>query len=179
MLPILAIAAANIGRNLLQSAASGPVNRTPDPAKETDPAAFQKLLQQVSASPEVQKASFLASEGISNTTDAQQKLGDLGARIMQDPGVQKAIAGSNSAVEMRFLADGSVSIKTSDGRQKTVEVQGDAKVAASKASRIVKIMQSADGSAGGAAGVALTPGGTSKELGIRIVPGEGAARLLF
>jgi len=175
MLPLLAIAGANLARNLIQPA----VAQGAPPAGQTrtdaaDPAEFQRFLQRVSASPEVQKASFLTSEGIQNTADAGQRLADYGARILQDPAVNKAAAGNSDAIEMRFSPDGSVCIKTSDGRQTTVTLHGDAKEAARKASLVVGSLQTA-GRPGSA-----SPGPTTKPLapGIKIMPGTDSASLL-
>jgi hypothetical protein len=177
MLPLLAIAGANIARNLIQPVAAQMLSPTGQPKTEaTDPAAFQKLLQKVSSSPEVQKASFLASEGIRDTADAQTKLADFGARILQDPEVQKAVAGSSGAVEMRFSPDGSVAIKTADGRVKTVHPQGDAKEAAQKAAHVLAILQPA---AHTTSAVTTFKLGTLPQMpGITITPGASTATVL-
>jgi hypothetical protein len=116
----------------------------------------------------------LTSEGIQNTADAGQRLADYGARILQDPAVNKAAAGNSDAIEMRFSPDGSVCIKTSDGRQTTVTLHGDAKEAARKASLVVGSLQTA-GRPGSA-----SPGPTTKPLapGIKIMPGTDSASLL-
>jgi hypothetical protein len=173
MLPLLAITAANVGRNLLQSAAAGPAAQAQPKASEADPAAFQKFLQKAAATPGVQKAAVLASEGIRTTADAQTKMGDYGARIMQDPEVRKAVAGDSGEVEMRFLSGGMVSIKTSDGREKTVTLGGDAKVSAQKAERILK-------SLGTGASPATSVFATNLAVGpgIRLKPGAGTATIL-
>ena len=178
MLPLLAIASANVARNLLHSA-SGQMNKAPEQNAGTDPAVFQKLLQQVTASPEVQKAEFLASEGIIDTTDAERRLADFGARILQDPGVRSAVAGSSGPVEMRFLPDGSVAIKTSDGLQKTVKVEGDANIAAGKALLVVKYLQSGDRPGLGLISAGQDLRGTPQAFGIKVIPGAGAASILF
>jgi hypothetical protein len=175
MLPLLAIAGSNLAKNLLQPAAAQ--GGAPAGQPRTDaaaPAEFQKFLQRVSASPEVQKASFLTSEGIHNTADAGHRLADYGARILQDPAVKKAAAGNSDAIEMRFLPGGSVCIKTSDGRETTVTLNGDAKEAARKASLVVGSLQTADRPG------PISPGSTSKPLapGINFMPGAGSASLL-
>ena len=171
MLPLLAIAGANLARNLLQPAAAPAVSPAGQPnADATDPAAFQKFLQKVSASPEVQKASFLTSEGIRNTTDAQQRLADYGARVMRDPAVQKAVAGSSDAIEMRFSPDGSVSVKTSDGRETTVNLKGDAKEAARKAALVVGSLQTTSQPAV----PTLNPASKPLAPGIKLMPGAGS-----
>jgi len=175
MFPILAIAAANVGRNLIQNA-SAQINKPP--AQATDPAAFQKFLLKAASSPEVQKASFFSSERIHNTADAQQRLSDYGSRIMQDPEVQKAVAGNSGAVEMRFSPDGVVSIKTSDGRQRTVHLQGDAKAAAQKAEIVSASLKTATQPALAAPLSAPAPSGVPQASGIRIVPGSGTSTLL-
>jgi hypothetical protein len=175
MLPLLAIAGANLARNLIQPAVAQGASPAGQPRTDAaDPAEFQRFLQRVSASPEVQKASFLTSEGIQNTADAGQKLADYASRILQDPAVKKAVAGNGDAIEMRFSPDGSVCIKTSDGRQATVTLNGDAKEAAQKASLVVGSLQAA-----GRPGLA-SPGPTSKLLapGIKIMPGTGSASIL-
>ncbi|MEI8312993.1 MAG: hypothetical protein WCH98_19780, partial [Verrucomicrobiota bacterium] len=114
------------------------------------------------------------SEGIQNAADAGQKLADYSARILQDPAVKKAAAGNSDAVEMRFSPDGSVCIETSDGRQTTVTLNGDAKEAAQKASLVLGSLPTA-GRSGSA-----SPGPTSKPLapGIKIMPGTGSASIL-
>jgi len=177
MLPLLAIAGANIARNLIQPVATQILSPAGQPKTEaTDPAAFQKLLLKVSSSPEVQKASFLASEGIRDTADAQTKLSDFGARILQDPEVQKAVAGNSGAVEMRFSPDGSVAIKTADGRVKTVHPQGDAKDAAQKAAHVLAILQPA---AHPTLGAAVSKLGASPQMpGLTIKPGASTATVL-
>jgi hypothetical protein len=158
---------------LLQPAATRIISPAGQPQTDAaDPAAFQKFLQRVSASPDVKKASFLTSEGIHDPADAQQKLADYGARILQDPAVQQAVAGNSGAIEMRFLPDGSTSIKTSDGRQTTVNLDGDAKEAARKAALVVGSLQTASHP------VPSAPASAAKAPGIWITPGAGAASLL-
>lgn len=179
MLPLLAIAGANLARNLIQPVATQIISPAGQPQSDAaDPAAFQKVLLKACASPEVQKASFLNSEGIHDTTDAQQKLADYGARIRQDPAVQKAVAGNCDAIEMRFLPDGSVSIKTSDGRQTTVNLKGDAKEAARKAALVVGSLQTAGHPVPSAPDSAANAPRGLPAPGIRITPGAGAASLL-
>lgn len=175
MLPLLAIAGANLARNLIQPAVAQAVSPAAQPrADAVDPAEFQRVLQRISASSEVQKASFLTSEGINNAADGHQRLADYGARILQDPAVQKVVAGNSDAIEMRFSPDGSIGIKTSDGRETTVTLNGDAKEAAKKASMIVGSLQTA------ARPASAPPGFNSKPSvpGIRILPGAGSASLL-
>ena len=178
MLPLLAIAGANIASNTLLPAASRILS--PGSQQKTDgvdQATFQKLLaNKIASSPEAQKASFMSSEGIQDTTGAQQRLGDYGARILQDPQVQKAVGGGGRAVEMRFLADGSVSIKTADGMEKAVTLQGDAKVAAQKAARVLQIMQASPHSGFAASTIGIA--GTPQMPGIKVTPGGGAATVL-
>lgn len=175
MLPLLAIAGANLARNLIQPAAAQGGSPAGQPRTDAaDPAEFQRFLQRVSASPEVQKASFFTSEGIQDTADAGQRLADYGARILQSPAVQKAVAGNSGAIEMRFSPDGSVCIKTSDGRQHTVTLSGDAKEAAQKAALVVGSLQTVNLPG------ATSPGAPSKPLapGIQFMPGAGSASLL-
>ena len=177
MLPLLAIAGANIATNMIQPVAARILAPGQPKTDGVDQATFQKLLaNKIASSPEAQKASFMSSEGIRDTATAQQRLGDYGTRIMQDPGVRKALAGNTGAVEMRFSPDGTVSIKTASGQQKSVALQGDAKVAAQKAARILSIMQSSPSS--GMSAPAFTSTGAPQMPGIKITPGGGAASVL-
>ena len=178
MLPLLAIAGANVAANVVQPAVSQLLApKGPSQSSKVDAAAFQKALaNKIASSPDAQKAIFMKSMGISDISSARQRLGDLGVRILQDPGVQKALGGNTGPVEMRFSADGTVSIKTSNGQERTVTLHGDAKVAAQNAAQVLQIMQAAPH--GGMAPTISQTGMGPQMPGIRITPGGGSATLL-
>ena len=177
MLPLLAIAGAGLATNMIQPMASRILSPAPTNTNSADAATFQKLLaNKIASSPEAQKASFMASEGIRDTKGAQQRLGDYGARVMQDPGVQKVVAGHPGAVEMRFSSNGTVLVKTADGQQQSVNLQGDAKVAAQKAARVLSIIQASPSSGLQASTSPVT--GAPQLPGIKITPGGGAATVV-
>lgn len=188
MLPILAVGASAVGLNVLQSIGKQTgILKSPQTATASttdgaapDPAAFQKLMAKISSSPEIQQASFLAAEGIKNNDDASQRMAELSARVMQDPEVQKAIAGNSDPVEMRFLPGGVVSLKLSDGREKTVTLQDDAKGAAEKGAKILATLKaSGQSSLNTPIQSAFSNGSVAHAAaGVRYTPGSGTSTLL-
>ena len=178
MLPLLAIAGANVASNIALPAISQVLSpKSPSQAGKVDSATFQQMLaNKIASSPDAQKSIFMKSLGISDITSARQRLGEFGTRILQDPGVQKALGGNTGPVEMRFSPDGTVAIKTANGQEKTVSLQGDAKVAGQKAAQVLQIMQSAPH--GGMTPTMSQAGMAPQMPGIRVMPGGGAATLL-
>lgn len=166
----------SLGRQAMGKSVGGQETKKAEPAVDT--AAFQKMMMKVASSPSVQKASLLASEGIRDQADAAQKMGGLASRILQDPAAQQAIEGSEGPVEIKLMSDGYVSLKTMDGREKTVKLSGDAGEAAAKASTILGCLK--DSSKGG--GVSGSARGGMKAavvdpLTFRYEPGSGKAVL--
>ena len=107
-------------------------------------------------------------------------MAELSARVMQDPEVQKAVAGNSDPVEIRFLPGGVVSLKLSDGREKTVTLQNDAKSAAEKAAQILATIKASGQSSLTTPTQSAFSTGTVAHAaaGVRYTPGSGTSTLL-
>lgn len=184
--PVTTLIAARVGMNLLNNITGGlgKIGQPAAPAGQaaaggtapTDPLAFQKMLQQVAASPKVQNAARLESAGIHGMHDVPLKMGDFAARIMQDPGVQDFLQGESKPSEIRFMGDGVVSLRTQDGRSRTIRLEShDARSAALHAEDIVKSLRDT-----GAITSSQAPGLNAQDnalFSLRYRIGDGAAEL--
>lgn len=161
MIPLLAIAGARIGASVLQNVAENVMHKKEaapraDAAQQTQ---FAEVLARVAASPQVQQARFLRSEGIQDRADAEARLGEIAQQLAQSPGVREATAGSSRAFDLRVTANGDVEVRSADGRVRTLQLSGDDKALAVKARQILEALGSAP-QAGSAHGVLhVTPGG--------------------
>lgn len=145
--PVTTVIAARMGMNLLQNitgnlggnAGAAPAQGT---QPQADPQAFQKMVQQVMASPKVQNAALLDAEGIVNMNDVPAKMGDYASRIMQDPAVADFLQGESKGAQIQFLGDGVVSVRAHDGRTRAIRLENpDARSAALTAESVVKSLR--------------------------------------
>jgi hypothetical protein len=147
--PLLAVRAASLGSDLLQAAArniAGGSAKAEQKAAATPAEAtrFSDMLAKVAASPKVQNARLLQTEGILDHADAEVRLGEIAQRIAaESPEAREALAGSGGAFKMRVLENGDVSLHTADGKVRNIRLCGGAKELAVKAHRILDAIDSA------------------------------------
>jgi hypothetical protein len=144
--PVTTVIAARMGMNLLQNLTGNLGGNSAQPAQaaapQADPQAFQKMVQQVMASPKVQSAAQLGYEGINSMNDVPAKMGDYASRIMQDPAVHEFLQGDAKGAQIKFLGDGVVSVSTQDGRSRAIRLENpDARSAALTAESVVKSLR--------------------------------------
>lgn len=170
MFPLLAIAAAKVGSNLLSNAA----NNIADNAKAASEAnanaakraAFAQVMAKVASSPQVKNADFLQGQGIDNRSDAEMTLNEISQKILQSPEVSAITGGRSEAFDLKFLPDGNVSLKTADGVEHIVNLEGNLKENSQKALQIMESVK-----------IAFPQGSGSMNLGpnagyMHIVPGS-------
>jgi hypothetical protein len=170
MLPILAIAAAKVGSNLVGNIA----NKSSDKAQaapsaaQVKKAAFAEMLAKTTNTPQFKHSQFLNSEGISSRDDAVTSLQQMSQQILQSPEISKALGGSTEPFELRFLPDGNVALKKADGSEQVFKLDGQLKESAQKAVSIIESVKIAYPSSAPSA---------SKEVGgsLRIVPGAASS----
>ena len=144
MLPLLALAAAKVGSNLLSNAATN-ITDNAKAASEANAnaakkAAFDQMMAKVASSPEFKNAEFLQGQGIRNRGDAEMTLNHFSQKILQSPEVSAVTGGRSEAFDLKFLPDGNVSVKTADGVEHVVSLEGNLKETSQKA---LQIMESA------------------------------------
>jgi hypothetical protein len=160
MIPLLAIAGARIGANILQNVAENVVTKkTAEPASAAQQAQFSELLARAAASRPVQEARFLRSEGIQDRADAEARLNEIAQQIAQAPEIREATAGSTAAFDLRVKSDGEIEVRTADGRIRTVALSEEGKALAAKVRRILEAMGSAPQTNSTHGVLHITPGG--------------------
>jgi hypothetical protein len=139
MIPLLAIAGARVGATVIQNLAENIGHKkNAEQVGAAQQGQFAEMLARASASPQVQQARFLHSEGIQDRADAATRLGDLAQQIAQAPEIRDITAGSTGAFDLKVNADGNVEVRTADGRVRTVALNGEQKTAALKAHQIIE-----------------------------------------
>ena len=170
MYPLLAIAAAKVGSNLLSNAATNITNNA-NAASEANAnaakkVAFAQMMAKVASSPEVKNADFLHSQGIGNRGDAEFTLNQISQKILQSPEVSAITGGRSEAFDLKFLPDGNVSVKTADGVEHIVNLEGNLKETSQNALQIMESVKVAypKGTCGADQGqgyLHIVPGGRS------------------
>ena len=95
MYPLLAIAAAKLGSNIINNVAAN----VADNAKATSEsnaakkAAFDQMMAKVAASPKAKNTDFLRGEGITSRADAESALHQISQKILQSPEVSAITGG--------------------------------------------------------------------------------------
>lgn len=170
--PFTAILAARVGAGVLGSLANNVSGQQQKQAEQVaKQQAFQRLMLQMASSPRMQGAVALESQGIKSPSDLPGRFADLCSRICQDPAVMEFLGGEAAGFELRFHGDGVVTVKTQDGRTKTVRLQmEDARRAALQAEQIHHNLQQA-----GALGAGKKEDGAL--FGLRYKLGGGRAEL--
>jgi hypothetical protein len=140
MYPLLAIAAAKLGSNLVNNVATNIADnaKAASDANTTaaKKAAFAEMMAKVAASPKAKNTDFLRGEGITSRADAESTLHQISQKILQTPEVS-SITGSG-AIDLKFLSDGNVSVKTADGVEHSVSLEGNLKETSQKAHQIME-----------------------------------------
>ena len=140
MYPLLAIAAAKLGSNIINNVAAN----VADNAKATSEsnaakkAAFDQMMAKVAASPKAKNTDFLRGEGIASRADAELALHQISQKILQSPEVSAITGGGSGAFDLKFLSDGNVSVKTADGVEHSVSLDGKLKETSQKAHQIME-----------------------------------------
>ena len=140
MYPLLAIAAAKIGSNIINNVAAN----VADNAKATSEsnaakkAAFDQMMAKVAASPKAKNTDFLRGEGITSRADAESILHQISQKILQSPEVSAITGGGTGAIDLKFLPDGNVSVKTAEGTERVVSLEGNLKENSQKAHQIME-----------------------------------------
>ena len=166
MYPLLAIAAAKLGSNIINNVAAN----VADNAKATSEsnaakkAAFDQMMAKVAASPKAKNTDFLRGEGITSRVDAESALHQISQKILHSPEVS-AISGGG-AIDLKFLPDGNVSVKTADGTDHIVSLEGNLKETSQKAHQImesvkVAFSQNTSSTNKGPGHLHIVPGGRS------------------
>lgn len=170
--PFTAILAARVGAGVLGNLAGAVANSQQKADQTAQQQAFQKLMLQLATSPQMRAAVELESRGIKSPGDLPAQFGDLASRICQDPSLSEFLGGEAAAFELRFHGDGVVTIRTHDGRSKTVKLElEDARQAALQAEKIHRNLQLA-----GALGIGGAQDGGAL-FGLRYKLGSGRADL--
>jgi hypothetical protein len=170
MYPLLAIAAAKLGSNIINNVAANVAANVADNAKATSEsnaakkAAFDQMMAKVAASPKAKNTDFLRGEGIASRADAELALHQISQKILQSPEVS-AISGGG-AIDLKFLPDGNVSVKTADGTERVVSLEGNLKENSQKAHQImesvkVAFSQNTSSANKGPGHLHIVPGGRS------------------
>jgi len=165
MNPLLAITAAKMGSNILNSLTGNSAEKAPSSA-EMKKAAFAQILAKTTSTPEYKNMQSLSADGIGSRSDVEMTLQQMSQKILQSPEVAKALEGSSEPFDLKFLPDGNVAIKKADGSEKIFQLDGNLKETAQKA---VSIIESSK--------IAYPSGASSsKEVGgsLHIVPGAKA-----
>ena len=168
MYPLLAIAAAKLGSNIINNVAAN----VADNAKATSEsnaakkAAFDQIMAKVAASPKAKNTDFLRGEGITSHADAESTLHQISQKILQAPEVSAITGGGTGAIDLKFLSDGNVSVKTADGAEHVVSLEGNLKETSQKAHQImesvkVAFSQNTSSANKGLGHLHIVPGGRS------------------
>ncbi|MCX6973680.1 MAG: hypothetical protein NTZ94_05145 [Verrucomicrobia bacterium] len=141
MFPLLALTAAKVGSNLLSNAATNAGDNAKAAseanANAAKKAAFAQMMAKVASSPQVKNANFLQGQGIGNRGDAEMTLNQISQKILQSPEVSAITGGRSEAFDLKFLSDGNVSVKTADGVEHVVNLEGNLKETSQKALQIM------------------------------------------
>ena len=139
MFPLLAIAAAKVGSNLLSNAATNVTDNTKGASEaNAKKAAFAQMMAKVTSSPQFKNSEFLHGQGIGNRSDAEMTLNQISQKILQSPEVSAITGGRSEAFDLKFLPDGNVSVKTADGVEHIVSLEGNLKETSQKALQIME-----------------------------------------
>ena len=142
MFPLLAIAAAKVGSNLLSNAATNVTDNSKGAseanANAAKKAAFAQMMAKVTSSPQFKHSEFLHGQGIGNRSDAEMTLNQISQKILQSPEVSAITGGRSEAFDLKFLPDGNVSVKTADGVEHIVSLEGNLKETSQKALQIME-----------------------------------------
>ena len=142
MYPLLAIAAAKLGSNLVNNVATNIADnaKAASDANTTTAkkAAFAEMMAKVAASPIAKNTDFLRGEGIASRADAELALHQISQKILQSPEVSAITGGGTGAIDLKFLPDGNVSVKTADGTDHVVSMEGNLKENSQKAHQIME-----------------------------------------
>ena len=168
MYPLLAVAAAKLGSNIINNVAAN----VADNAKATSEsnaakkAAFDQMMAKVAASPKAKNTDFLRGEGITSRADAESILHQISQKILHSPEVSAISGGGIGAIDLKFLADGNVSVKTTDGTEHVVSLEGTLKETSQKAHQImesvkVAFSQNTSSANKGPGHLHIVPGGRS------------------
>jgi hypothetical protein len=170
MNPLLALTAARVGNNVLNGMANNLAGNAQAPtAKDLQKAEFTKMMLAAANAPQARTARELGANGIGCHGDAEKQLQQIAQKILQSSELGKELDGKSEAFELKFLADGKVSLKSADGTEKVFELEGDLAHSARQAFDLIEKVKIAFPKAGVAA---TEPGGT-----LRMVPGAGATLL--
>jgi hypothetical protein len=172
MYPLLAIAAAKIGSNIINNVAANVAANVADNAKATSEsnaakkAAFDQMMAKVADSPKAKNTDFLRGEGITSRADAESILHQISQKILQTPEVSAITGGGTGAIDLKFLPDGNVSVKTADGTERVVSLEGNLKENSQKAHQImesvkVAFSQNTSSANKGPGHLHIVPGGRS------------------
>jgi hypothetical protein len=142
MYPLLAIAAAKLGSNLVNNVATNIADnaKAASDANTTavKKAAFAEMMAKVAASPKAKTTEFLRGEGIASRADAELALHQISQKILQSTEVSAITGGGSGAFDLKFLSDGNVSVKTADGVEHSVSLDGKLKETSQKAHQIME-----------------------------------------
>lgn len=170
MNPLFAISAAKIGSQLLNNLAGNnkpaEAQAAPSPA-DAKKLAFAQMMAKVTSTPKFQHTQLLSAEGISNRSDAESHLDKVATGILNNPEISRFLGGKSEGFDLRFNADGSVTVKKADGTEKTFSLEGNDRENARKA---VAIIESTKIAFSDKAAQSSEPGGT-----LRISPGARAS----
>ena len=170
MYPLLAIAAAKLGSNLVNNVATNIADnaKAASDANTTTAkkAAFAEMMAKVAASPIAKNTDFLRGEGITSRADAESALHQISQKILQSPEVSAITGGGTGAIDLKFLPDGNVSVKTADGTDHIVSLEGNLKENSQKAHQImesvkVAFSQNTSSANKGPGHLHIVPGGRS------------------
>jgi hypothetical protein len=144
MFPLLALTAAKVGSNLLNNAVSNSGNKKSGETSDADKKlAFAQLMAKVANNPQIKAAEFLNGQGIHNRTDAESTISQLSQKILQSSELSSITGGRPDSFDLKFLPDGNVSIKTADGREQIVQLEGSSKQSALDSFKIIENMKTA------------------------------------
>ncbi len=142
MYPLLAIAAAKLGSNLVNNVATNIADnaKAASDANTTaaKKAAFAEMMAKVASSPIAKNTDFLRGEGITSRADAESTLHQISQKILQSTEVSAITGGGSGAFDLKFLSDGNVSVKTADGVEHSVSLDGTLKGTSQKAHQIME-----------------------------------------
>lgn len=170
MNPLLALTAARVGSNLLNSMAGNAAGAQAAPsAKEIQKAEFTRMMLAAANTPQARASRELSANGIGSPADAESQLHHLAQKILQTSEVGKELDGKTEAFELKFLAGGKVALKTADGAEKIFLLEGDLADSSKKAFELIEQLKVAFPKSHGAS---TEPGGT-----LRMVPGAGSSLL--
>ena len=170
MNPLLAITAAKVGNNILNSVAkniSGGPKTSPE--AEIRKAEFNKMMIAAANTPKARAHRELSADGIGGRGDAESQLQHIAQQILQSSEVGKSIDGKSEAFELKFLPGGKVAVKNAAGQEKIFELKGETAQSAQKAFDIIEKVKIAYPQNGAGSG---EPGGS-----LRMIPGAGCSLL--